>query len=277
MNIEPSYRTAQYCLYDGLYRSDAQEVERSLNAGARWDINQWGIAVDVEFGRKLVCMLLGRNRDFSLMPEGYSIEAKSLDVLGLMLKSWPAQWSSWDGPLIGDERLLHLCVQKNSRKVVGVLLECGADPNAVDTPGRAALHYAQDDTMIQNLLASGAVVNHEDKHGLTALDHNVGLSPGHNPSKASDYLYPLITMMRIYALAQATSPSSCHPSVKQSCQDLVSLLLDVENASPSFDRQWELFLTVKKYASSRRLQKLTEISITHPSSCQDNPATKSKL
>lgn len=70
-------------------------------------------------------------------------------------------------------RLLHLAAEQGHDKLVGLLLERGADVDAVDYLGDTALGWAAAngyDAVVQLLLAHHAVIDHEDVDGSTPLN-----------------------------------------------------------------------------------------------------------
>jgi hypothetical protein len=91
---------------------------------------------------------------------------------------WLAKGADVNTPDIGFEGIpgktpLMLCAHLPAAELVELLLELGADPNAVDHAGQPVIHHATDARIANLLVAHGADVNMKDKEGLTALQYRV--------------------------------------------------------------------------------------------------------
>lgn len=67
------------------------------------------------------------------------------------------------------ETALMRAVGKSDVERVGILLQAGADPNAVDAGGRISLHLARDYDVAMTLISAGAEINRPDQNGRTPL------------------------------------------------------------------------------------------------------------
>jgi ankyrin repeat protein len=86
--------------------------------------------------------------------------------------------------LRGGVTPLMLAAATDQGRIVGMLLDRGADPNARDQVGRRPLMYAKRPEILRMLIRAGADVKGTDDHGWTALRQAGGW--GHPGGKATE-------------------------------------------------------------------------------------------
>lgn len=73
-----------------------------------------------------------------------------------------------------EETALHLAAKQDCKELVTVLIEFGADVNAVNENAETAIHFAKSQDVIKLLVKAGSDINAKDNEGQTALARAAG-------------------------------------------------------------------------------------------------------
>jgi hypothetical protein len=170
---------AEWLLYDGIYKKDAEQVRASLAQGA--DVNT---ARDFRRGYpapsallaalyaggspEIVRLLVNAGADVNLRYTGKS--STNVDQLSPAMKLYLSAKESVKDKRSREYFPLYYAVETNST-TVAILLKAGADPNAVGGARSQAIFNTYDTEIVQLLVQYGAQINAKNFYGETVLTH----------------------------------------------------------------------------------------------------------